>query len=84
MIMKKHFLFFLFALFGTNLVEAQELYFKDKPLMFFHEKSQQMILIENDSIIIKTKNKKRIKLKSNGIPAPLTEFLPFYIQKKLI
>lgn len=81
--MKKYYLYFiLFALLSTNLIEAQELYFKEKPFMFFHEKTQQVILIENDSIIIKTKYKQRIKLKSNGIPAPLQEFSPFYIQKK--
>ena len=78
--MKKLFLSVL--LFTTVFSFAQEFYFKQKPFMFFDNNSNQIILVENDSTIIKTKKKNRIKLKSNNILAPLSEYIPFYIQKK--
>lgn len=78
--MKK--LFLTVLLFTSFFSFAQEFYFKQKPFMFFDNNSNQIILVENDSTIIKTKKKNRIKLKSNNIPAPLSEYIPFYIQKK--
>lgn len=80
--MKKYLLFLLGALFGSNLIESQELYFKEKPLMFFHEKSQQVILIENDSIVIKIKENVKIPLKHSEYPSNLSEYIPFTIKKR--
>lgn len=80
--MKKYLLFLLGALFGSNLIESQELYFKEKPLMFFHEKSQQVILIENDSIVIKIKENVKIPLKHSNYLSNLSEYIPFQIKKR--
>lgn len=80
--MKKYLLFLLGALFGSNLIESQELYFKEKPLMFFHEKSQQVILIENDSIVIKIKENVKIPLRHSNYLSNLSEYIPFQIKKR--
>lgn len=80
--MKKYLLFLLGALFGSNLIESQELYFKVKPLMFFHEKSQQVILIENDSIVIKIKENVKIPLRHSNYLSNLSEYIPFQIKKR--
>jgi hypothetical protein len=80
--MKKYLLFLFCSLFTSNLIESQELHFKEKPLMFFHEKSQQVILIENDSIVIKIKENVKIPLKHNFYPKYLREYIPFTIKKR--
>lgn len=80
--MNKYILFLIYALFSANLIESQELYFKEKPLMFFHEKSQQVILIQNDSIVIKIKDNVKIPLKHSSYPSSLSEYIPFNIKKR--
>ncbi len=80
--MKNLFISVVLFWFTTFYSFAQEFYFKQKPVMFFDNNSNQIILVENDSVIIKTKYKKRLQLKSRGIPAPLTEFIPLSILKK--
>lgn len=79
--MNKYILFLIYALFSGNLIESQELYFHEKPLMFFHKKSQQVILIENDSIVIKIKENVKIPLKHSNYPSKLSEYIPFTIKK---
>ena len=80
--MKKLFLSFVLSVSITLCCEAQEFSFKQKPLMFFDNNSNQVILIDNDSIVIKTKHNIKFPLKTNGIPAPLSEFIPFTIKNK--
>lgn len=80
--MKKLFLSFVLSVSITLCCEAQEFSFKQKPLMFFDNNSNQVILIDNDSIVIKTKHNINFPLKTNGIPAPLSEFIPFTIKSK--
>jgi Kelch motif len=80
--MKKLFLSFVLSVSITLCCEAQEFSFKQKPLMFFDNNSKQVILIDNDSIVIKTKHNIKFPLKTNGIPAPLSEFIPFTIKNK--
>jgi hypothetical protein len=66
----------------TLCSQAQDFSFKQKPLMFFDNNTKQVILIDNDSIVIKTKHNIKFPLKTNGIPAPLSEFIPFTIKEK--
>ena len=80
--MKKLFLSFFLSVIMTFYCEAQVFSFKQKPLMFFDNNSKQVILIDNDSIVIKTKHNLKIPLKTNGMPAPLSEFIPFSVFKK--
>lgn len=80
--MKKYLLFLSVILLLGNLSNAQELYFKEKPIIFFHEKSQQVILIENDSLIIKINEKVKIPLKCVDYPKNLRDYIPFTIKKR--
>ena len=48
--MNNKYLFAVFSFFINYLCHAQDIYFKHKPLFFFHEKTQQIILIENDEM----------------------------------
>lgn len=80
--MKKYLQFLsLIILFG-NLSNAQELFFKQKPLLFFEEKSKQIIVIENDSLIIKINEKVKIPLKHVDYPKNLRDYIPFTIKKR--
>jgi len=80
--MKNQYLFAIFSLFVNLLCHAQDIYFKQKPLFFFDEKTQQIILIENDSLVYKINEKVRIPLKHSEYPANLNEYIPFSIKKK--
>jgi len=80
--MKNQYFFTIFYLFVNLLCHAQDIYFKQKPLFFFDEKTQQIILIENDSLVYKTNQKVKIPLKHNDYPANLNEYLPFSIKNK--
>lgn len=80
--MKKHLLFLSVFLFLGNLTIAQELFFKQKPLLFFEEKSKQIIIIENDSLIIKINEKVKIPLKHVDCPKNLRDYVPFTIKKR--
>jgi hypothetical protein len=80
--MKIHYFFAIFSLFANFFCHAQDIYFKQKPLFFFDEKTQQIILIENDSFVYKTNQKVKIPLKHTEYPANLNEYLPFSIKNK--
>ena len=80
--MKNRYLFAIFSLFVNLLCHAQDIYFKQKPLFFFDVKTQQIILIENDSLVYKINQKVIIPLKHNEYPANLNEYLPFSIKNK--
>ena len=80
--MKKHLLFLTIIILFSNLSNAQELFFKQKPLLFFEEKSKQIILIDNDSLIIKLNEKVKIPLKHEYYPKYLREYIPFTIKKR--
>jgi hypothetical protein len=80
--MKNQYLLAIFTLFVNLLCHGQDIYFKQKPLFFFDEKTQQIILIENDSLVYKTNQKVTIPLKHTEYPANLNEYLPFSIKNK--
>lgn len=80
--MNKFNIFLFFILFKSTFSQSQELFFKQKPILFFDGKSQQVVLIENDSIVHKTKDKLKIKLKHTDYPGSLIEYIPFSIQKR--
>jgi len=80
--MKKHIQFLKIIILFSNLSNAQELFFKQKPLLFFEEKSKQIILIDNDSLIIKINEKVKIPLKHVDYPKYLREYIPFSIKKR--
>lgn len=80
--MNKLSLSFFLSVLMTLCSQAQDFSFKQKPLMFFDNNTKQVILIDNDSIVIKTKHNIKFPLKTNGIPAPLSEFIPFTIKEK--
>lgn len=80
--MKNQYLLAIFTFFINLICHGQDIYFKQKPLFFFDEKTQQIILIENDSLVYKTNQKVRIPLKYNEYPANLNEYLPFSIKNK--
>lgn len=80
--MKKLFLSVVLSLLMALYCHAQDFSFKQKPLMFFDNNNKQVILIDNDSNIIKTKENIKFPIKTNGIPTPLSEFIPFTIKKK--
>ena len=71
--MKKHLQFLAIIILFCNLSNAQELFFKQKPLLFFEEKSEQIIIIENDSLIIKINEKVKIPLKYVDYPKNLRD-----------
>jgi hypothetical protein len=80
--MKNQYFFAIFSLFANFFCHAQDIYFKQNPLFFFDEKTQQIILIENDSLVYKTNQKVKIPLKHTEYPANLNEYLPFSIKNK--
>lgn len=80
--MKKYLRFLSVFLLLGNLSNAQELFFKQKPLLFFEEKSKQIIVIENDSLIIKINEKVKIPLKCVDYPKNLRDYIPFTIKKR--
>lgn len=80
--MKKHLQFLAIIILFCNLSNAQELFFKQKPLLFFEEKSEQIIIIENDSLIIKINEKVKIPLKYVDYPKNLRDYIPFTIKKR--
>lgn len=80
--MKKYLRFLSVFLLLGNLSNAQELFFKQKPLLFFEEKSKQIIVIENDSLIIKINEKVKIPLKHVDYPKNLRDYIPFTIKKR--
>jgi hypothetical protein len=80
--MKKYLRFLSVFLLLGNLSNAQELFFKQKPLLFFEEKSKQIIVIENDSLIIKINEKVKIPLKYVDYPKNLRDYIPFTIKKR--
>jgi hypothetical protein len=80
--MNNKYLFAVFSFFINYLCNAQDIYFKHKPLFFFDEQTQQIILIENDALVYKTNEKVKIPLKHSEYPANLNEYIPFSIKKK--
>jgi hypothetical protein len=72
--MKKFLRFFTVIILFLNFSSAQELFFKQKPLLFFEEKSKQIIVIENDSLIIKINEKVKIPLKYVDYPKNLRDW----------
>jgi hypothetical protein len=80
--MKKFLRFLTVIILFVNFSSAQELFFKQKPLLFFEEKSKQIIVIENDSLIIKINEKVKIPLKYVDYPKNLRDYIPFTIKKR--
>lgn len=80
--MKKYLRFLTVIILFVNFSSAQELFFKQKPLLFFEEKSKQIIVIENDSLIIKINEKVKIPLKYVDYPKNLRDYIPFTIKKR--
>lgn len=80
--MNNKYLFAVFSFFINYLCNAQDIYFKHKPLFFFDEQTQQIILIENDALVYKINEKVRIPLKHSEYPANLNEYVPFSVKKK--
>jgi hypothetical protein len=80
--MKKLLRFLTVIILFVNFSSAQELFFKQKPLLFFEEKSKQIIVIENDSLIIKINEKVKIPLKCVDYPKNLRDYIPFTIKKR--
>ena len=70
--------FCLFVLFSN----AQNHHLKSKPLFFYDAKTEQIILIENDSLVIKTNTNEKSFLKSTAYPAILKEYRYFNINKR--
>ena len=79
--MKKIYLTFTLFYFCSSIF-AQNLFFKQKPLLFFEQKSNQTIIIEQDSIIYKINSNEKILLKRTDYPETLNQYLPFYINNK--
>lgn len=73
---------YLFIMFIGFSGMAQEYTFKQSPLLFYDNQSKQPIIIDNDSIIIKIKEKTKIPLKNTNYPSTLNEYLPFSIGNK--
>ncbi len=80
--MKKFLRFLTVIILFVNFSSAQELFFKQKPLLFFEEKSKQIIVIENDSLIIKINEKVKIPLKYVDYTKNLRDYIPFTIKKR--
>lgn len=80
--MNKGLFLFILSLLVLSNCFSQEYSFSNKPLMFWHEKTKQIMLIENDSILIKTNQKIRERLNKTDYPSILSEYIPFNIKGK--
>jgi hypothetical protein len=76
-------LFFTFSiLFLASLGNAQDLVFKEKPLLFKESKTNDIVVVDSEKTIIKLYKNIKIPLKHNGYLGKLNDYISFNIKNK--
>lgn len=80
--MKKKYLILVWSLFLCSSMFAQDLSFKSMPLLFFHEASDEMIIIDNDSMVYNLNKNVNYQLKHTNYPGKLINYNCFNVNKR--
>lgn len=72
--MKKVFIYLL-ALVFSSFTSAQKLKFSQKPKLIYDYNQKEAILFKNDSVVLKTKQKKEVSICKAAFPGNFSEYL---------
>lgn len=75
---------YLSALAFSNFTSAQELKFSQKPKLVYDYNHKEAVLFLNDSIVLKTKQKKEVSIFKASFPGNLSEYLPVNVAGRTI
>lgn len=71
----KNVFIYLLALAFSNFTLAQELKFSQKPKLIYDYNQKEAMLFKNDSVVIKTKQKKEVSIFKESFPGNFSEYL---------
>lgn len=71
----KNVFIYLTLLTLSNFASAQELKFNQKPKLIFDYKHKEAVLFKNDSVVLKTKQKKEVSIFKESFPGNFSEYL---------
>lgn len=75
--------FVLFLLFHLmSITHAQELKFKNEPILIYDAKKQQPIIFQDDSLLVDPKTKKTKSFYKDDFPGNLSEYLFINVDKR--
>lgn len=75
--------FVLFLLFHLmSITHAQELKFKNEPILIYDAKKQQPIIFQDDSLLVDPKTKKTKSFYKDDLPGNLSEYLFINVDKR--
>jgi hypothetical protein len=71
----KNLYIYLLALTSSSFILAQELKFSQKPTLIYDYKHKEAVLFKNDSVVLKTKQKKEVSIFKESFPGNFSEYL---------
>lgn len=71
----KNVFIYLLAMAFSNFTSAQELKFSQKPKLIYDYNQKEAMLFKNDSIVLKTNQKKAVSIFKESFPANFSEYL---------
>jgi hypothetical protein len=75
---------YLLAITFSSFTLAQELKFSQKPKLVYDYKHKETILFLNDSVVLKTKQKKEVSIYKASFPGNFSEYLPINVAGRTI
>lgn len=80
----KNVFIYLLAITFSGCTLAQELKFSQKPKLVYDYKHKEAILFLNDSVVLKTKQKKEVSIYKASFPGNFSEYLPINVAGRTI
>ena len=80
----KNVVIYLLALGFSNFTLAQKLKFSQKPKLIYDYNHKEAMLFKNDSVVIKTKQKKEVSIYKASFPGNFSEYLPVNVAGRTI
>jgi hypothetical protein len=80
----KNVFIYLSAFAFSSFTIAQELKFSQKPKLVYDYKLKEAVLFLNDSVVLKTKQKKEVSIYKAAFPGNFSEYLPINVADRII
>jgi hypothetical protein len=80
----KNVFIYLSAFAFSSFTIAQELKFSQKPKLVYDHKLKEAVLFLNDSVVLKTKQKKEVSIYKAAFPGNFSEYLPINVADRII
>ncbi|WP_353167617.1 hypothetical protein [Flavobacterium sp.] len=80
----KNVVVYLLAMSFSNFTLAQELKFSQKPKLIYDYNHKEALLFKNDSVVLKTKQKKEVSIFKEAFPGNFSEYIHVNILGRII